>query len=222
MSSFPSTERSGMEAAIFDMDGLLLDSESIYQAMWKRMGRERGVLLDERFTAAICGTCGPLEEEVIRRFVPGVEPRAFIDECKERVYRLEAEGIPLKPGAAEIVRACHGAGLKLAVASSSPRQMVVRNLEIVGLAPFFPLVVSGEEVARGKPAPDIFLRAAEKLGCAPARCWVLEDSPNGIRAAHAAGMRGVMVPDSLPATEELRALAWGVFPDLLGAWEKMK
>lgn len=210
-----------MQAAIFDMDGLLLDTECIYQAVWKEMGRERGLTLDERFTAAITGTSGPLEEAVIRAFVPGVEPGPFIEECKARTFAAEAKGVPLKPGAAEIAAACQRAGLRMAVASASPRAMVEQNLRLSGLEKWFPLVITGDAVTHGKPAPDIFLLAAQRLDCPPEACWVLEDSPNGIRAAHAAGMRGVMVPDTVPPDAEIRGLAWGVFPSLTEAGRAM-
>ena len=207
-----------MTGAIFDMDGLLIDSERIFQRIWRELAAEAGYTLDDQFAAAMCGSSGKVTEEILRRYVPGVEPQTLIDECYRRVVEIEKSDIPLKPGAAEILAGMKRRGFRTALASSSPVDMIRNNLEVTGLAPFFDELVSGFEVQRGKPEPDIFLLAAKRLGLPARNCYVFEDSVNGIRAGHAAGCMAVMVPDLVQPTPEVRALCHGVYPDLLAAW----
>ena len=130
--------------------------------------------------------------------------------------------MPRKPGAAEILAALNERGIPLAVASSTPEARVRQHLAEHGFLPRFDAVIGGDRLQRSKPAPDIFLLAAEALGAAPERCFVIEDSFNGIRAAHAAQMRPIMVPDMLPPTEEIAAMAEIVTEDLFGALEYLK
>ena len=137
------------------------------------------------------------------------------------VYDREYAGrpVPRKPGAAEILAALNERGIPLAVASSTPEARVRQHLAEHGFLPRFDAVIGGDRLQRSKPAPDIFLLAAEALGAAPARCFVIEDSFNGIRAAHAAQMRPIMVPDMLQPTEEIAAMAEIVVEDLFEALE---
>ena len=207
-----------MIGAIFDMDGLLIDSERIFQRIWRELAAEAGYTLDDTFAEAMCGSSGKATEAVLRRYVPGVEPQDMMDECYRRVVEVEKKSIPLKPGAVEILAGMKRRGFHTALASSSPVDMIRNNLEVTGLAAYFDELVSGFEVRRGKPEPDIFLLAAERLGLPARDCYVLEDSVNGIRAGHAAGCMAVMVPDLVQPTPEVRALCHGVYPDLLAAW----
>ena len=211
-----------MRGAIFDMDGLLLDTERIYQQTWREMAAEYGVALDGRFTADIIGISRAGSLAVIARYLPMVDPDAFVTEGSRRVYEKEAAGIPLMPGVRTILEGLRGLGFGLAVASSSGTEMVLRNLRVAGLDPYFDAVVSGQDVQRGKPAPDIFLYAAQRLGLDAAQCYVFEDSLNGIRAGHAAGSRAIMIPDLVAPTEEVAALCAAIFPDLGAAWEAIR
>ena len=207
-----------MVGAIFDMDGLLIDSERLFQRIWHELAAEAGYTLDDQFAAAMCGSSGKVTEEVLRRYVPGADPQALIDECYRRVVELEKQYIPLKPGAVEILEGMKRGGFRTALASSSPLDMIERNLEITGLTAFFDELVSGFEVQRGKPEPDIFLLAAKRLGLPSRDCYVFEDSVNGIRAGHAAGCMAVMIPDLVQPTPEVCTLCHGVYPDLSAAW----
>ena len=207
-----------MNAGIFDMDGLLLDSERIYQRVWRELAAERGRTLGEDFTLAISGTSGDLTLEVLRRYFPGEDPAAVAAECRRRVFEYPPLDIPLLPGVREILSGMRAAGWGVAVASSSFLPVIQRNLRAHGLDGFFEVWVSGGDVTRGKPSPDIFLLAARRLGAEPENCYVFEDSFNGIRAAKAAGCRGVMIPNLVPPTEEIRALCTHVCPDLSAAW----
>jgi HAD superfamily hydrolase (TIGR01509 family) len=128
--------------------------------------------------------------------------------------RYEVE-LPVVPGAVEAVRRLHGEGVRLAVASSSNRELIDTVLRRLGLAALFETTVSSEEVARGKPAPDVYLETARRLGLDPARCAAVEDSASGIRAAHAAGMRVIAYPNRhYPPAAEVLALADAVVQNL--------
>lgn len=208
-----------MIGAIFDMDGLLIDSERLFQRVWRELAAEAGYTPDDTFAAAMCGSSGKVTEEVLRRYVPGVDPQALIAECYRRVIELEKVNIPLKSGAVEILAGMKRRGFRTALASSSPLDMIERNLEITGLTAFFDELIPGTEVQHGKPEPDIFRLAAGRLGLPARDCYVFEDSVNGVRAGHAAGCMTVMIPDLVQPTPEVRALCHGVYPDLLTAWQ---
>ena len=122
--------------------------------------------------------------------------------------------MPEKPGLHEILDNFAGKGIKMAVASSSDREQVENNLALTGIRHYFQAVVNGAEVEKGKPNPDIFLLAADRLGLPPESCYVFEDSLSGIRAGHAAGCLPVMIPDLVQPPEEIRSLCFAVYPDL--------
>ena len=210
-----------MRGAIFDMDGLLLDSEKIYQRSWHALARERGLTLPSTFAQEITGTGTEQSRLILRKYYPSDDPDRLLAACKERVMAMEETELDPKPGAAALLKALHDAGWKLAVASSSPRDMVEKNLKKTGLDQWMHQIVCGNEVRHGKPAPDIFLLAAQRLGLDPSLCLVLEDSPSGLRAAQAAGCRPVMVPDQVPPTPELTAFC-AVYPSLLHVLEDIQ
>lgn len=189
---------------IFDMDGLLLDTERLYQKSWVEMARAFGQLPAPAFPSSVSGTSGEGMREVIRRYYPAVDPYAFQAGCLVRVDAiLEKQGPPVKPGAGELLEYLSVQGVNIAVASSSGRDRILSNLRATGLERFFDAVVSGQQVERGKPEPDIFLLAAEEIDCPPEDCYVFEDSLNGVRAGMAAGCITVMVPDLVPPPEGL-------------------
>lgn len=190
--------------AIFDMDGLLLDTERLYQESWVEMARTFGQTADPAFPAAVSGTSGEGMREVIRRYYPAVDPYAFQAGCIAHVDGiLDEQGPPVKPGAGELLEYLGARGVKLAVASSTGRERILSNLRAARLDRFFDAVVSGQQVERGKPEPDIFLFAAREIGCPPEDCYVFEDSVNGVRAGMAAGCVTVMVPDLAAPPKDL-------------------
>ena len=190
--------------AIFDMDGLLLDTERLYQESWVEMAKRFGQKPDPAFPTAVSGTSGEGMRAVIRKHYPAVDPGAFQAGCLARVDEiLDKQGPPVKPGARELLEYLSARGVKIAVASSSKHQRILSNLRAVELDQFFDAVVSGQEVERGKPEPDIFLLAAKKIGRAPEDCYVFEDSVNGVRAGMAAGCVTVMVPDLAAPPKDL-------------------
>ena len=211
-----------MKGAIFDMDGLLTDTERMYQGYWRELAEERGLTLDADFLAAICGSSGEGTNAVLRRYYPGYDPDELHAACRKRMTAALERGVPLKPGVHTILEGLRKRGFRVAVASSSNMARVQQCLRGADILRYFDVVVSGAELEHGKPAPDIFLLAAEQLGLDARDCYVFEDSYNGIRAGYAAGCRSVMVPDLMPPTEEMRALSWRIFPDLAAAWAEIE
>mgnify|MGYP001103328570 CR=1 FL=1 len=188
-----------MKGAIFDMDGLLLDTERLYQESWIEMAKRFGQTPDPAFPTAVSGSSGEGMRQIIRRYYPAVDPYAFQAGCIARVDGiLDEQGPPVKPGARELLKYFRRQGVKTAVASSSGRERILSNLRMTELDRFFDAVVSGQQVERGKPEPDIFILAAKEIGCAPEDCYVFEDSVNGVRAGMTAGCATVMVPDLVP------------------------
>lgn len=185
------------EALLFDMDGLMIDSEPVWMEVEGAIARSLGHEWTEELARGCIGTGLPA---TIRTINEGLGAAIPIDEGVERLiegFLARVPALKLKPGCRALVEAAHGR-MPLAVASSSPLRLIVPVLERFGLRERFDAVVSGESVARPKPAPDIFLRAAELVGRAPAGCVVLEDSVAGVTAGRAAGMQVIAVPEGEP------------------------
>jgi len=204
-----------IDAVVFDLDGVLIQSEEVWDAVRERYVRERGGRYDDEVQRAMMGMSAPewsayLHEEA---GVPD-EPDAVNREVVARMLEAYRHELPLLPDAVEAVRRA-AAAFPLALASSSNREVFEAVLELAGIAGCFRATVSSEEVARGKPAPDVYVEAARRLGVAPERCTAVEDSHAGIRSAKAAGMRVVAIPNgSYPPDEEALALADAVVPSL--------
>lgn len=189
------------QAVIFDMDGVLTDSEHLISQAAVAMFRERGLGVRPEDFHPFIGTGET-------RYLGGVaEKYRFpldLAAAKTRTYELYLELVPAAlhafPGATDLVRTCRAAGLKTAVASSADRIKIDANLHKIGLPPEgWDAIVTGEDVEHKKPAPDIFLAAARKLGLETVACVVVEDAVNGVQAAKAAGMRCIAVAQSFPA-----------------------
>lgn len=203
------------QAAIFDMDGLLFDTERLYQESWVEMAKQFGQVPSPGFPQDICGTSGAHSLAVIRKHYPEVDAQAFLDGGTARVAECAAEYLPIKPGARELLDFLKGHGVRLAVASSSPLEMIMQNLGYAKMESYFDVIVSGRQVKNGKPKPDIFLKAAKMLGCAPKDCYVFEDGINGVYAGIAAGCVTVMVPDLMQPIPDLRKKCTAVCTSLL-------
>ncbi len=203
-------------AVVFDMDGTLIDSESVYRAALVHALESVGLAADAAFLHGLSGLAGPEVTARIRaRFGADFPLQAFRGHYAVRRDELAANGIPLKPGAAEALRFVAGRGLPLALATSAHREPALAHLRRLEVLAHFDVLVTREDVAQAKPHPDLFLAAAERLGVAAADCLAVEDSPTGVQAALAAGMMTVMVPDVAPPTEELRARCVAVHASLL-------
>ena len=210
------------KGAIFDQDGLMFDTEAIFSLAWAQAAETLGVVLPDGFRAAVSGSSPQVGRQIIRDLLPGTDPDALMELTYRISYEMQGRTLPEKPGLHEILDFFRARGVKMAVASSSHRLPVERNLERSGVRPYFETVVTGEDVSRGKPDPEAFLTAAERLGLSPADCYVFEDSFNGVRAGHAAGCCTVMIPDLLPPDDEIAKYYDACFPDLLTAMEQIK
>lgn len=202
-------------AVIFDMDGVLVLSGPAHWVAWRDVAAEHGLAL----TRELFLDCNGMTNEDICAKLWGARATpefvASVADRKERAYRRAvAAAVPLAPGCRELLAALRARELALAVGTSGPKENVDLILDAGGIRPFFGGVVHAGLVQRGKPAPDIFLRAAELLGAAPASCVVVEDAPSGIQAALAAGMRVLGVCTNHGADELRRAGAHRVLPDL--------
>ena len=203
------------KGAIFDMDGLLFDTERVFQETWHEIAGENNVVLDKSFLKTVTGTSGERLCRVIEEFYHISDGKPLVDDCTERVRKKLSVNVPIKEGTFEILEYFKRNNIKMAVASSSRIEQIESNLKISGIKDYFDAVVSGTEVSHGKPAPDIFLYAAERIGCKPEECFVFEDSENGIKAGHAAGCMTVMVPDLMEASPEIRPYCYKVCSSLL-------
>ena len=206
-----------LKGVIFDMDGLMFDTEQIWQKNWNKTAAEMGISLPEEFKFNICGTSGKLMNSVIEKYY-GVEDGAPIAaKVKQMVHDDLIDFTPEKPGIHEILEFFKEKGVRMAVASSSSEEVIRRNLKNTNTEDYIEAIVSGVGMTNGKPAPDIFLKAADMLGIDPKECYVFEDAFNGVKAGHAAGCCTIMIPDQMQPTEEIRALADAVCGSLVEA-----
>ncbi len=193
-------------AVIFDMDGLMLDSERALLGCLAQAGGEAGHDLPEDFLLSLIGSSDALTRERIAGRVGRDAVEALLRESYARYDDLVAVGVPHRPGVIDLLDTLAAHGVPRAVATSTRRPLALRKLETAGLLRYFEHVATSSDVAHPKPAPDIYLLAAHRLGVEPAHCLALEDSPTGVRAALAAGMRVIQVPDLLEPDAAVRAL----------------
>ena len=208
-----------IEAVIFDMDGLMLDTERIALRVVAEAAAGLGYPWRAEIGLAMVGLNARDSDAVAAAHLGPAYPVEPLRDAFAVRYQhaLESEPIPHKPGLLELLAWIEGQPLVKAVATSTKRERAQLKLTRAGLIGRFPVLVGGDEVERGKPAPDIFLAAAAGLGVNPRHCLVLEDSSPGVRGALAAGMQVIMVPDVLPATQEIVALGHPVCESLQAA-----
>ncbi len=202
------------KGAIFDMDGVLFDTERIYQETWQEIAARQDITLDGSFLRAISGTNGAYMCRVIEKYYHVPDGKDIMERCMEQVRQKLSVYVPMKKGVRDILDYFRKNDIGIAVASSSAVQQIEANLQMSGIRDYFSVIVSGLEVNQGKPEPDIFLLAAKRLHCAPEECFVFEDSENGIRAGYAAGCFTVMVPDLLEASSEIQPYCRKICSDL--------
>lgn len=198
-----------IQGVIFDMDGLMFDTERMWATFWRPALKECGLPYKEGLDAAMRGTAGEVALGVLRSYYgKDCDAQAVWDTFNAIAARTFAEGppVPKKPGLDELLAWLDGQGVPMAVASSSPEALIEHHLAGNGLRHYFKAIISGANVERSKPDPQMFLLAAKAIGVPPAQCLVLEDSYNGVRAGAAGGFVTVMVPDLAPADGEMRRL----------------
>ena len=202
-------------AVIFDMDGLLFDTEALWQEGLLAAAAEAGRVIPAEVYDGSIGVRRSQCADLFRsQFGVDFGFEDFHTSWRRHFWLVAESRSALKPGVCELLDCLDGAGLPRAIATSSSRATVERHLASHGLADRFETIVCRGDYERGKPAPDPFLKAAERLGVEPRLCLALEDSHIGVRSASAAGMMTVMVPDLLEPTAELRALCAAVARDL--------
>lgn len=203
---------------IFDMDGVLIDSERQSNEGWLwaagQLGVDMPMWLIDSFKGAPAELCCKFFDDYYKGVIDYWEAKEL---RTQHVYKIrETEGIPVKKGVKDIFEYIRNNGLKCAVATSTRRESAEKTLHEIGVWDYLDAVVYGDEVERGKPEPDIFLRAAKAIGVNPSEAVVVEDSINGIKAGYAAGMRVVHIPDTIEIDDDIRKLTYMVCDDLNG------
>lgn len=205
-----------MNTIVFDMDGVLFDTERLCEKSWVVIAREEGLPgMEEIFPR-----CMGLNANDSRRIVMEAYGEDFAyEDFRQRASEwfwdyIERNGLPVKPGTGEILAWLKENGWRVGLASSTRRSTVLKHLEQAGIGEFFSVVITGDMVEHSKPRPDIYLLACRELGAEPGQAYAIEDSPNGIRSAHAAGMTPLMVPDMIEPDEEMLRLSSRIFRDL--------
>ncbi|MDE5696084.1 MAG: HAD family phosphatase [Lachnospiraceae bacterium] len=206
-----------IKAVIFDMDGVLIDTEKHYNAAWCEAAHMAGFKDFKREHALMLRSCDArLAAEMMKDiFGAGFDYFAIREVRRSLVAeRLEKYGLEKKSGIDEILAFLRESGIKAAVATATPIGLTLQHLEKIGVKDQFDKIVSAKQVAHGKPAPDVYLYACEQIGERPSDCIAVEDSPNGIKSAYAAGCKPVMVPDLTQPDEEISPLLYAVADSL--------
>lgn len=201
-------------AVIFDMDGLLLDSERVIAACFQAVAEEMRAELPGDIWLRMVGKSDPVCWAMLTELIGEQRARQLLDVGKQRYAERARAGIPHRPGVLGLLDWLVAQGIPRAVGTTTRQPLASQKLAVTGLLDYFEVVVSSSDVARPKPAPDTYLRAAERLGVVPAHCLVLEDSPTGVRAALAAGMTPIQIPDLLTPDETVRALGHRIVDSL--------
>ncbi len=204
------------DAVVFDKDGVIFDSERCGLVCWLEVGEKYGMEDIEKTFLACTGTNAEKNKQILKETYGESFPcEEFINEVFGSFEeRYDGGRLPMKPGVFEILEFLRENGKKIALASSAGRNSVEKELKNAGIYGYFDAVISGDMVRKSKPEPDIFILACERIDVKPERAYAIEDSYNGIKAAYTGGLKPIMVPDMLPANEEMRGLAEAVIKDL--------
>lgn len=209
------------KAVVFDMDGVIFDSERAVMQCWKEVASRHNIPDIEKAVLACTGTTMVRTREIMLNLYGADFPYDEYARESSAIFHSRYDGgrLPMKPGVKELLSFLKEHGKKIALASSTRQQVVTDELRDAGIIGYFDRIICGDMVSRSKPAPDIFLKACEELNVSPSDSYAIEDSYNGIRAAHAGGLHPIMVPDLLPADEEMQSLAEIVLPNLTSVME---
>jgi len=207
---FLMTDSHSIKAVVFDMDGVLFDSERITRIMWKKAADEWELSDIETAVRDCTGSSRPDQWVYLKKKYGGdFKAKEFREYCSALFHSyVDENGLPLMPHAKEILSYLKEKKYPLALASSTRRIAVEKELKDAGLWSYFNATICGDEVEHSKPAPEIYLRACSLLGLDPELCCAVEDSPNGIRSAHSAGMKCVMVPDQIQPDGEIKEMLY--------------
>ncbi len=206
-----------MRAVVFDMDGVLFDTEIVCMKAWIAVARMNGKSgMEEIFPHCIGLNANDSRRIVLKAYGEDFDYVGFRKQTSIWYQQyIKENGLPVKPGMEEILGWLRTTKYIVGLASSSKRESVISNLEQAGIRDDFSVVVTGDMVEHSKPLPDIYLRACSELGVKPEEAYAIEDSPNGIKSAYAAGMKPLMVPDMIAPDEEMQRMSHRIFKDLL-------
>ena len=203
------------QAVIFDMDGTLLDTESVFKTIVFEVCTELGFEMTDAVHMSMVGSSHERTSQLLIEAYGVTFPYSLFDErCRVIMRERSHVGVPVKPGAREFIGELRERGIPTAVATSSRNPHAQHHLGAAGLLDLFETVVTRDDVVNPKPHPEPYLTAARRLGVDPLQCLALEDSHSGVRAAHAAGMQTVMVPDLVHPDDTIRALGISVVESL--------
>ena len=199
-----------IEGVVFDVDGVLFDTERLMHKVWLEVSAQMGwPQVGEDYLEYVGNGRSVIYEKMLSFYGPNFPKEEFLSTCSQTLQaRMERDGVPLKPGVRELFTFLRQRGIPMAIATSTAMVRTARRMEMTGLTPYLTAMITGDQVTRGKPDPEIFLLACQALGTAPTRTLAVEDSRNGILSATAAGMPTVMVPDMIAPTPELEQLLW--------------
>lgn len=207
-----------IQAVIFDMDGVLFDTERVTCEVRRELCRELGCPDVTVYAGEYMGlSSGQHRAFFMDRFGPDFPYDEFERRSQEDSFkRFQKEGVPVKPGLYQLLAYLKENGFLVAAATSTQRSTVMKYFEETKITGYFQQIICGDMVKKSKPEPEIYLTAAAALGVAPEFCMAVEDSPNGLTSAYRAGMKTVMVPDQVPPTQELRKMLYACVPSLDG------
>lgn len=210
-----------LKTIVFDMDGVLFDTERLCMDSWIAIAENWDIDDMEMVFRQCIGLNGNDTKALVLNHYGQDFP---FDDYRKRASEwfwkdVEENGLPIKKGVKEILSYLKEAGYKIGLASSSKQEAVISHLEQAKIRDYFSVMVTGDMVEHSKPQPDIYLMACKKLGVEPGEAYAIEDSPNGIRAAHAAGMKPIMVPDMIAPDDEMKNLSFMICEDLLAVRE---
>ncbi len=214
-----------LKALLFDLDGLIFDSEKIYYEKWKQAGIECGYDIPHETLLSLRACDSQLACENLERSLGAPGSYAPIRRRRKELMEeyIRTHQMDVKPGVYELLeKAGTLPGVRKAVVTMSHKGEKENVLRAAGLMQYFDMIITAEDVQHGKPYPDIFLHACDRLSLKPSECIVYEDSPNGIESAVAAGIPTIMIPDMSQPDDELRSKCFGVFPNIADSWELIR
>ena len=201
---------------IFDLDGTLIDTEKYFKVFWRQAAEEFGFHMTEEQALSLRSLGRPFAPALLKEWFGEAFDYTAVRDCRRRLMQvhLAKVGLERRPEALETLKWLSENGYRIALATATPGDRAEEQLKETGLLPYFDEIVSATEVKLGKPAPDVYIKTLEVLGAAPEECLAVEDSPNGVESATAAGIPTVMIPDQTQADEVLRKKLYACLPAL--------